>query len=131
MSFLYLTRHLVSIYICTKSQQNIPKGIQVTERTKGFTPMRRQRDPFKKQYAPTPLIEAGGGHNDQKRTILCIYFKILYIQLASIGQSDAPLTGDKEVEDSITARSATFSFRLTTSRKHTYIILTPLNPTFI
>ena len=51
----------------------------------------------------------GGGHNDQKCKILCINF---YIQLASIGQSDAPLTGDQEVKDSIPAESATFSLRL-------------------
>ena len=37
LSFLYMTYRLVLFYISTKYHQNIPKGIQVTERTKSFT----------------------------------------------------------------------------------------------
>ena len=37
-SILYATSQLVLIYISTKYHQNIPKGIQVTERTRSFTP---------------------------------------------------------------------------------------------
>ena len=33
LSILYAKRHLVLIYVSTKYHQNIPKGIQVTERT--------------------------------------------------------------------------------------------------
>ena len=38
LSILYVTCHLVLIYISTKYHQNIPKGIQVTKRTRSFTP---------------------------------------------------------------------------------------------
>ena len=38
LSFLYMTSRLVLFYISTKYHQNIPKGIQVTERTRSFTP---------------------------------------------------------------------------------------------
>ena len=34
LSILYVTCHLVLIYISTKNHQNIPKGIQVTEQTR-------------------------------------------------------------------------------------------------
>ena len=34
LSFLYRTRHLVMFYISTKYDQNNPKGIQVSERTR-------------------------------------------------------------------------------------------------
>ena len=37
LSFLYKTSRLVLFYISTKYHQNIPKGIQVTEQTRGFT----------------------------------------------------------------------------------------------
>ena len=36
LSILYVTCHLVLIYISTKYHQNIPKGMQVTERTRSF-----------------------------------------------------------------------------------------------
>ena len=36
LSILYVTRHLVLIYISTKYHQHIPKGIQVTERTRNL-----------------------------------------------------------------------------------------------
>ena len=39
LSFFNMTRCLVLFYISTKYHQNIPKGIQVTERTRSFTPM--------------------------------------------------------------------------------------------
>ena len=39
LSILYVTRHLVLIYISTKYHQNIPNGIQVTEGTRSFMPM--------------------------------------------------------------------------------------------
>ena len=39
LSFLYTTRCLVLFYISTKYLQNIPKGIQVTERTRSFKPV--------------------------------------------------------------------------------------------
>ena len=56
LSILYVTCHLALSYISTKSHQNIPKGIQVTERTRSFTlvPM------------PTPtrsLVVVVVGHN--------------------------------------------------------------------
>ena len=35
LSVLYATHHLILIYISTKYNQNIPKGIQVTEQTRG------------------------------------------------------------------------------------------------
>ena len=38
LSFLYATRRLVLFYISTKYHQNIPRDIQVTERTRSFTP---------------------------------------------------------------------------------------------
>ena len=38
LSILYVTCRLVLIYISTKYHQNILKGIQVTERTRSFTP---------------------------------------------------------------------------------------------
>ena len=38
LSFLYATCRLVLFYISTTYHQNIPKGIQVTERTRNFTP---------------------------------------------------------------------------------------------
>ena len=112
LSFLYEIRHLVLIYISTKCHQNIPKAIHVTEQTRSFT--RTPTGSVPKSISPPPphaLVggQGGGGHNDQKCKILCINF---YIQLASIGQSDAPLTGDQEVKDSIPAESATFSLRL-------------------
>ena len=37
LSILYATRHLVLFYISIKYHQNIPKGIQVSERTRSFT----------------------------------------------------------------------------------------------
>ena len=38
LSFLYVTCRLVLLYISTKYHQNIPKGIQVIEQTRSFTP---------------------------------------------------------------------------------------------
>ena len=38
LSFLYATRRLVLFYISTKYHHDIPKDIQVTERTRSFTP---------------------------------------------------------------------------------------------
>ena len=38
LAFLYATCRHVLFYISTEYHQNIPKGIQVTERTKSFTP---------------------------------------------------------------------------------------------
>ena len=37
LSILYVTSHLILIYNFTKYHQNIPKGIQLTERTRSFT----------------------------------------------------------------------------------------------
>ena len=38
VSFLYASSRLVLFYISIKNHQNIPKGIQVTERTRSFMP---------------------------------------------------------------------------------------------
>ena len=68
LSTLYATCHLILIYISIKYHQNIPKGIQVTERTRSFTPTstlmpERQRDPSQKTictHAPPPLVGERG-----------------------------------------------------------------------
>ena len=57
-----------------------------------------------------------------------------HVQPALVAQSDAHLTGDQEVVGSMPSRSGniiSWILILKSSRKHTYIILTPLNPTFI
>ena len=54
LSILYATCHLVLIYISTNYHQNIPKGIQVTERTRSFTAMATG------SFPPHLLV---GGHN--------------------------------------------------------------------
>ena len=65
LSILYATRHLVLIYISTKYHQNISKGIQLTERTRSFTPTPTLK-PMptgsvpKTMPHPTPLIGGWG-----------------------------------------------------------------------
>ena len=50
---LYVTRPLVLFYISTKYHQNIPKGIQVTEQTRSFTPTPTESP---KNMSPAPLV---------------------------------------------------------------------------
>ena len=57
LSFLYKTRRLVLLYISTKYHQNIPKGIQVTERTRSFT----LTGSVPKTICQPPLLWRGGG----------------------------------------------------------------------
>ena len=72
LSFLYMTHHLVLFYISTKYHQNIPKGIQVTEWTRSFTPTLTPTGSVPKTILfPTPFGSGwvgwvggrGGGHN--------------------------------------------------------------------
>ena len=60
LSFLYVTRRLVLFYISTKYHQNIPKGIQVTEGARSFTPTPTPMGSSQKQY-DLPLWYGGGG----------------------------------------------------------------------
>ena len=72
LSFLNVTHHLVLIYISTKYHQNIPKGIQVTERTRSFmptltlTPTTTGSLPKTICLPHSPLVGAGwgGGHKN-------------------------------------------------------------------
>ena len=62
------------IYISTKYNQNIPKGIQVTERTRGFMPTPTGSVP-KTICPPPPLLVGVGGHNYEDcnlKTINCL-----------------------------------------------------------
>ena len=66
LSILYATHHLVLIYISTKYHQNIPKGIQVTERTRSFTLTLMPTGSVPKTICPHPSPLVGGGHNNSK-----------------------------------------------------------------
>ena len=59
---LYVTRHLILIYISIKYHQNVPKGIQVTGRTRSFTqtPMLTQTGSVPKAIcSPRPPLVGG------------------------------------------------------------------------
>ena len=55
LSFLYMTCRLVLFFISTKYHQNIPKGIQVTERTKSFTSTPTPTGSVPKTLCPPPF----------------------------------------------------------------------------
>ena len=62
LSFLYVTRRLVLFNISAKYHQNIPKGIQVTERTQIF---------FKQKGNNSKI-----GDNSDKKKIQVTYFLV-------------------------------------------------------
>ena len=51
---MYITHHFILFYISTKYHQNIPKGIQVTEWTRSFTPMLTPMGSIPKTICPPP-----------------------------------------------------------------------------
>ena len=55
LSILYVTCHSVLIYISTKYHRNIPKGIQVTEKTRSFMLTPTQTGSVPKSICPPPL----------------------------------------------------------------------------
>ena len=61
LSILYATCHLVMVYISAKYNQNISKGIQVTERTRKPTPTGSVP---KTMFPPLPFALVGGGAGD-------------------------------------------------------------------
>ena len=63
LSFLYMTRRLVLFYIVTMYHQNIPKVIQVTERTRSLTLTLTPTGSVPKNNMSTLPPFGSGGHN--------------------------------------------------------------------
>ena len=80
-SFLYATHHLVLFYISIKYHQNIPKGIQVIERTRSFT------------LTQTPTATGRGGGGERACNLITTKLQALFSHISKflIGTEYLPL----------------------------------------
>ena len=84
MSFLYATRRFVIFYISTKYHQNIPKSIQITERT---------RNPFqtKQREITTKVRKSEMSFLYASRRLILFYITTMYRQcILKVIQATAP-----------------------------------------